>query len=78
MKMMTCMQLGGACDLEFRAETFEEMANLSQKHGKEMHEQQDSAHLEAMGKMGELMKDPEEMKAWFESKRQEFAEQPDL
>ena len=31
MKTMTCRQLGGACDLGFRAESFEEMAELS-KH----------------------------------------------
>jgi hypothetical protein len=72
MKMMTCNQLGGACDLGFKAETFEEMSELSQKHGMEMHKLQDSAHLEAMSKMSELMKNPKEMGAWFESKRQEF------
>ena len=27
MKTMTCKQLGGACDLEFQAETFEEIAS---------------------------------------------------
>ena len=36
MKTMTCRQLGGACELEFRANTFEEMAELSKKHGMEM------------------------------------------
>lgn len=33
MKTMTCKQLGGACDKEFHTETFEEMAELSKKHG---------------------------------------------
>lgn len=78
MKMMTCNQLGGACDIEFRAETFEEISKLSQQHGKQMHEQQEPAHLEAMGKMGQLVGNPEEMQAWFESKRQEFDAQPDI
>ena len=36
MKTMTCNQLGGACDLEFHAETFDEMAQLSKQHGMEM------------------------------------------
>ncbi len=31
MKTMTCKQLGGACDKEFQANTFEEMAELSKK-----------------------------------------------
>ena len=51
MKTMTCAQLGGACDLTFQAETFEEMAQLSQQHGMQMHAENDAAHLEAMGKM---------------------------
>lgn len=33
---MTCKQLGGACNHEFRADTFEEMAELSKSHGMEM------------------------------------------
>lgn len=48
MKTMSCKQLGGACDLEFSANTFEEMAELSKQHGMEMFKNQDSAHLAAM------------------------------
>lgn len=72
MKTMTCNQLGGACEHEFSANTFDEMAELSKKHAMEMFQQQDAAHLEAMGKMQELMKNPADMKQWFEDKRQEF------
>ena len=71
MKKMTCKQLGGACDLEFQANTFDEIAELSKKHGKEMFEKNDAAHLEAMHKMQELMKNPEDMKKWFEDTRKE-------
>ena len=77
MKTMSCKQLGGACDLEFHANTFEEMADKSKKHGMEMHQKQDAGHLKAMQEMGELMKSPEDMQKWFESKRQEFESQPD-
>lgn len=72
MKTMTCNQLGGACDKEFRAESFEEMAEMSKKHGMEMFQKKDAAHLKAMNKMQELMKKPGEMEKWFESKRKEF------
>ena len=48
MKTMTCKQLGGACELEFHAETFEEIAKLGQKHGKEMFEKGDKAPHSAM------------------------------
>lgn len=74
---MTCNQLGGACDKEFHAETFEEIAELSKQHGMEMFQQQDAAHLEAMNKMQELMKAPGEMEKWFELKRKEFEELPE-
>jgi len=72
MKTMTCRQLGGACEQEFHANTFEEMAELSRQHAMEMIQKQDAAHLDAMQKMQELMKNPEEMNRWFESKRKEF------
>ena len=77
MKTMSCKQLGGACDLEFRAGTFEEMAELSKKHGMEMHQKQDAAHLGAMQEMQKLMSTPEEMKKWQESRREEFEALPE-
>ena len=77
MKTMTCRQLGGACDMEFRAESFEEIAEMSKQHGMEMFRQKDEAHLKAMEKMQELMKDPGKMQKWFETKKREFAELPD-
>ncbi len=77
MKTMNCKQLGGACNKEFNANTFEEMSELSKQHGMEMHKKQDEAHLKAMAEMGELMKTPEEMNKWLESKRQEFDSLPE-
>jgi predicted small metal-binding protein len=41
MKTMTCNQLGGACELQFNANTFEEMAEMSKKHGMEMYQKGD-------------------------------------
>lgn len=35
MKTMTCRQLGGACDKEFHANTFEEMAGKVKSMGLE-------------------------------------------
>jgi predicted small metal-binding protein len=72
MKTMTCGQLGGACDKEFRAETFEEMAQLSKQHGMEMFQQGDEAHIAAMNTMKELMAKADAMQEWMESKRKEF------
>jgi hypothetical protein len=72
MKTMTCIQLGGACDKSFHANSFEEIAEQSKKHGMEMFQKGDEAHFEAMNKMMEIMKNPEEMKSWFEGKKKEF------
>jgi hypothetical protein len=33
---MTCNEFGGACDVAFHTDTFEEMAELSKKHAMEM------------------------------------------
>ncbi len=77
MKTMTCKQLGGACDTEFHANSFEEMAELSKKHGMEMFQQGDKNHLEAMNEMEALMKTPDSMKIWFETKRKEFDALPE-
>ena len=77
MKTMTCKQLGGACDLEFKAETFEEMEELSKTHGMEMFQQNDEAHLAAMNAIREKMQDPEAMQEWMEARRAEFDALPD-
>jgi L-rhamnose mutarotase len=76
MKTMTCKQLGGACDKEFHAGTFDEMAELSKKHGMEMYKIGDEKHLAAMHEMQGLMKTPAAMKEWFESRRKEFDSLP--
>lgn len=72
MKTMTCKQLGGACEQEFQAETFEEIAELSKKHAMEMFQKGDKAHLRAMQEMQKLMQSQEAMSAWMNEKRIEF------
>lgn len=76
MKTMTCNQLGGACEKEFTANTFEEIAEMSKKHGMEMFQKNDKPHLEAMNKMRELMKSPDAMKEFYENKIREFNNLP--
>ena len=72
MKTMTCNQLGGACDQEFHAETFEEIAEQSKNHGMEMFQKGDKLHLEAMNEMQSLMQSPTAMQEWYEEKRKRF------
>jgi len=77
MKTMNCKQLGGACNKEFHANTFDEIAELSKAHGMEMHQKQDKDHLAAMKKIQMLMQQPGAMDMWFESKRKEFEALPE-
>ena len=77
MRTMTCKQLGGACDKKFHANSFGEIAEQSKKHGMEMFQKGDKAHLDAVNEMRGLMKDPEAMQEWFENKRKEFDSLPD-
>lgn len=72
MKTMKCNQLGGACEKEFTANSFEEIAEMSKQHGMEMFQNNDEAHLNAMNEMQELMQKPEAMNHWFETKNKEF------
>ncbi|MBE62082.1 MAG: DUF1059 domain-containing protein, partial [Flammeovirgaceae bacterium] len=54
MKTMTCKQLGGACDQEFHANSFDEIAEQSKAHGMKMFQAGDEAHLKAMKEMQDL------------------------
>jgi len=72
MKKMTCKQLGGACQIEFAGNTFEEIADQSKKHGMEMFQKGDIAHIEAMNEMQQMMKTSSDFSKWFESKKEEF------
>jgi len=72
MKKITCKQLGGACDKEFQANSFEEVVEMSKLHGMEMFQKQDAAHLKALGEIQALMQNPVAMQEWFTSKKAEF------
>ena len=77
MKTMTCKQLGGACEQTFSADTFDEIAMMVSKHAREMVQQGDTAHIEAMNEMRNKMNSPEEVTAWMDEKRKAFNNLPD-
>lgn len=77
MKTMSCKQLGGACEKDFHANSFEEIAEMSKQHGMDMFRQKDAAHFEVMNEMQALMQNPQAMKEWFENKKKEFEELPE-
>jgi predicted small metal-binding protein len=77
MKTMNCKQLGGACEKEFQANSFDEIAEMSKQHGMEMFKNNDEAHLKAMNEMREFMQEPDAMKEWFENRKKEFDALPE-
>jgi predicted small metal-binding protein len=76
MKTMTCKQLGGACNKTFSANTFDEIAMMVSKHAREMVQQGDTAHIEAMNDMRTRMTSPEATNAWMNEKRDAFNSLP--
>ncbi|MFT4848485.1 MAG: hypothetical protein ACI83B_001016 [Sediminicola sp.] len=45
MKTTTSGQMGGSCDLEFRADTIQEMTEMSKNFGREMFQKENQPHL---------------------------------
>jgi predicted small metal-binding protein len=72
MKIMTCKQLGGACEQTFSGNTFDEIAALVSAHAREKVQQGDHLHIQAMNEMRETMKSPEAIDTWMEEKRKAF------
>jgi predicted small metal-binding protein len=77
MKTMMCKQLGGACDQTFSANSFDEIAMMVSKHARELVQQGDAAHIQAMNEMRSSMTSPEAMNAWMDEKRKTFNALPD-
>jgi predicted small metal-binding protein len=76
MKTMTCKQLGGACNQTFSADTFDEIAMMVSKHAREMVQQGDAQHIEAMNEMRNNMTSPQAMSTWMDEKRKAFDSLP--
>jgi len=76
MKTMTCKQLGWACNQTFSANTFDEIAMMVSKHAREMVQQGDAAHIEAMNDMRNIMTSPEAINTWMDEKRTAFNSLP--
>ncbi len=77
MRMMTCKQLGGACDQAFKADTFDEIAQMSKKHGIEMFQNADEKHIKAMNEMKKLMSEAGAMEKWMEDRKRELDALPE-
>ncbi|HWL42567.1 MAG TPA: DUF1059 domain-containing protein [Ilumatobacter sp.] len=77
MKTMTCRQLGGACDLELRGETADDVINQQDQHLKDAVAAGDQAHLPARQAMKARWRRPISGLKWYNATRQSFAELPE-
>ena len=74
MKRLSCRDLGGPCEAEFVADTFEEIGKKSHEHVVEQVQKGDEAHLSAANSM----RSATQQKAMMAKFRQKFDETPDV
>jgi predicted small metal-binding protein len=73
MKTMTCSELGGACDLELRGATADEVIKLQDKHLKDVVASGDATHVDALNQMKGRWKHPVSGMKWYRNTKREFA-----
>lgn len=77
MKTMTCKQLGGACDLELRGDTADDVINAQDAHLKEAVAGGDASHESALKAMKGRWKHPIKGMGWYKDTKAAFAALPD-
>jgi hypothetical protein len=77
MKTMTCKQLGGACDLQLRGETADDVIKAQDKHLNDVVAGGDAAHEQALKEMKGRWKHPIKGMGWYKNAKKEFAALPD-
>jgi predicted small metal-binding protein len=76
MKTMTCTQLGGACDLELRGETADEVIKAQDRHLREAVRAGDTAHEPALNDMKGRWRHPIKGMGWYKDTKATFAALP--
>jgi predicted small metal-binding protein len=74
---MTCRQLGGACDLEHRGASADEVIKAQDRHLKESVAAGDTAHEEAATAMKGRWKNPLKGMGWYRDTKKQFAALPE-
>jgi predicted small metal-binding protein len=73
MKTMTCEELGGACDLELRGSTADEVIKAQDRHLKEAVASGDATHEPALNEMKGRWKNPVKGLGWYRDTKRRFA-----
>jgi predicted small metal-binding protein len=77
MKTMTCRQLGGACDLELRGGTADEVIKAQDRHLRDAVADGDTAHEPGLRDMKGRWKHPIKGMGWYKNTKKEFADLPE-
>jgi predicted small metal-binding protein len=77
MKTMTCKELGGACDLELRGDSADEVIKKQDAHLKEAVAGGDATHADALAAMKARWKRPISGMKWYRSTKAAFATRPE-
>lgn len=77
MKTMTCRQMGGPCDVQFRGATGDEVIKAEDKHLKEMVASGDKTHEAALKNMQGRWKNPISGMGWYMKTKKAFAALPE-
>lgn len=75
MKTMTCRQLGGACDLQQRGGTADEIIKAQDRHLKEIVAGGDTAHEAALREMKGRWRHPLQGLKWYKNVKRDFTHQ---
>jgi predicted small metal-binding protein len=77
MKTMTCKHLGGACDLQLRGGTADEVIKAQDKHLREAVTAGDASHETALKEMKGRWKHPIKGMGWYKDTKRAFAKLPE-
>lgn len=78
MKTMTCRQLGGPCDQEFRGETADDIINAQDRHLRDAARGGDEAHVPAHEDMKKRWRNPIKGMGWYRGIKKDFAALPEI
>jgi predicted small metal-binding protein len=73
MKVMTCQQLGGPCELELRGTTADEVIKAQDRHLQERVAEGDETHEGALKAMKGRWKRPISGMSWYRQVKRDFA-----
>ena len=77
MKTMTCEQLGGACGLELRGQTADEVIKAQDRHLRDAVRAGDTAHEPALDAMKGRWRHPIKGMGWYKNTKAAFAALPE-